>query len=342
MRSILILCCLLFILPLSVVKAQEAGNYDRIDEFVKTFPFQPTTAGDIKTFSRELKRQFQKPADLVRAAFFWIATNITYDCDGYRNKNGLYLVEDVLRQRKGVCAGYAALLQLFCDELGIPCVTIEGFATGIGVLSLEPDSLDTNHAWNAVSIDGQWKLIDATWASGSANEDCTKVFKTGVNERYFFSDPQQFIVTHLPDSSCWQLLPAPFTRHRFSDSLKTWAKARKDFDPYVPKDSIIRSTVGGKVRFLFTEKDTLNRVSIEVYKTPEEVDYITDTVSGKPGAYYFDYKVKRPGYYRVDISLFFEPGEDFVTAVGTTVQTYFLQVTGTRKGTIATKPKTPR
>jgi hypothetical protein len=82
--------------------------------------------------------------------------------------------------------------------------------------------LDT-HAWNAVQIDGEWKLIDITWASGTIkmkkqhlDKMMDKVFKVPYkqklkfkrkrNDDYFFAPPEKFILTHLPSAPAWQLL----------------------------------------------------------------------------------------------------------------------------------------
>jgi hypothetical protein len=52
------------------------------------------------------------------------------------------------------------------------------------------------HAWNAVKIEGSWRLVDVTWASQV----------TGVREGFFMVPPEQFIETHYPSHSDWQLL----------------------------------------------------------------------------------------------------------------------------------------
>jgi transglutaminase/protease-like cytokinesis protein 3 len=50
---------------------------------------------------------------------------------------------------------------------------LDGFAKGFGYKIGEPLSTP-NHAWNAVRIDGNWYLLDATWDAGVVGEKSNK------------------------------------------------------------------------------------------------------------------------------------------------------------------------
>ncbi|HNR17746.1 MAG TPA: transglutaminase domain-containing protein [Chitinophagaceae bacterium] len=314
------------IIAFCISVAQPSADYKRIDEFIRKYPIRVSVPGDIKVLAREIRSQSFNDEEKARAAFYWITHNISYDCEGYRLNNGLYELEDVLSQRKGICAGYAALMKFFCDELGVECVIVNGFATGIGVTSTDADSLKTNHAWNAVKIKGQWELVDPTWGSGSANSDCTKTFSS-FDEHYFLARPEDLIITHLPDSVRWQLLDTPLNRHQFSSSIAKW---KKETDPDELKDSVIQRNIGETVRFTFEKKDERNMICLSVFsKNSKEPTDLFDTLRvAANGSYYYDFKVKKPGYYRVDVSIFYYTGTES-ESIGTSVETYFLQVPAT-------------
>ena len=55
--------------------------------------------------------------------------------------------------KKGICLGYTSTFQLFMDMVGIPCMTVHGTAY----------SKTQEHAWNMVSLDGEWYCVDVTW-----------------------------------------------------------------------------------------------------------------------------------------------------------------------------------
>ncbi len=62
----------------------------------------------------------------------------------------------------------------------------------------------SDHAWNAVKINGDWKLIDVTWAAGAATGNPPK-FEFNFNDKYFFTDPDVFFLNHFPDDKRWLL-----------------------------------------------------------------------------------------------------------------------------------------
>ena len=91
--------------------------------------------------------------------------------------------------------------------------------------------------WNAVLVDGEWRLLDVVWASCSLvrrrvagwslidvdGERFTKEQEDEApgeksyttNEFFFLTDPDRFICTHLPDDPLWQLLPHPLSVVQF-------------------------------------------------------------------------------------------------------------------------------
>ncbi len=316
-------CCFLLLYHLLPAAAQSPARYKEIDDFIKADQLKVTTPADIKVFGRELKRLFTDDEIKARSAFFWLTQHIKYDCEGYRSGNVIYEPADVLAKGRAVCAGYAHLFKLFCDELGVECVIVNGFATGIGVRSVHADSLVTNHAWNAVKIKGQWKLVDPTWGSGSSNEDCTKSYQN-LNEFYFFTDPLEMIRTHFPDSTKWQLLSVPVNVSQFTDSIKSWKKA-DDWEE--PVDSLISKKTGETIHFRLEDLAPRNFFLLMVYNNKDSlIEEIHAPVTSFPdGVYRYGYKVKKSGMFRVDISLYYFTGGE-KEVIGTKIVTYRLKV----------------
>lgn len=59
-------------------------------------------------------------------------------------------INDFFREKKGVCQAYAdAYTYILKKKLNIDCYTL--------------GSVDLNHAWNVVKIDGEWYHVDVTW-----------------------------------------------------------------------------------------------------------------------------------------------------------------------------------
>ena len=318
----LLLCFFLLIFHWSPAAAQSAAKYKEIDAFIKADQLKVESPADIKVFGRELKRLFPEDEIKARAAFFWLSQHIKYDCEGYRS--GQYTVDpaEVLSKGIAVCSGYARLMKMFCDELGVECEVISGFATGISVDRVHPDSMKSNHDWNAVKIKGEWKLVDPTWGSGSANNDCTKIYPE-LNEKYFLSDPVFIIQSHLPEEEKWQLISAPYSARQFADSVNARENAAKREEH---RDSVIKRRVGETIRFRLPKEDLRNYFSVMVYnKSDSLIENLDLSVNiSSDGFYYCDYKVKRTGNYIIYVSLYYFTGKE-TEFEGTKNVTYLLQ-----------------
>ncbi|MGA2033134.1 MAG: transglutaminase domain-containing protein [Thermoguttaceae bacterium] len=151
----------------------------------------------------------------VKILHDWIAEYIAYDADTFLAGTTVDSSwQNTLRRRKAVCQGYAALLEKMCALAGIPCEIISGYGRGYGfALAAAENVRKTNHAWNAVYLQGQWYLVDATWDAGHLEQ---RSFRKGYGTAYLFLDPQQFLYAHFPADPRWQLIRPACTAERFA------------------------------------------------------------------------------------------------------------------------------
>ncbi|XP_009991830.1 PREDICTED: kyphoscoliosis peptidase [Chaetura pelagica] len=178
---------------------------------------------NFKSSVEELVRALLKPArtdlEKVRAIWMWICHHIEYDIVGYHDKSQLPSKPmEVLLAGKGICEGYAGLLEQMCSIAGIQCMKISGYSKGYGYKMGQTFTGDSDHAWNAVYLDGRWHLLDSTWGSGAVDDDFTK-FTFRYNEFYFLTHPALFINNHFPDNSNWQLLKPTLTLKEFENNM---------------------------------------------------------------------------------------------------------------------------
>lgn len=89
--------------------------------------------------------------------------------------------------RRGVCWDYAVLLHYLLSAQNIPCIIIRGYANSYLPDNIIPMVEDTNHAWNAVFVDGRWAFVDATWDSGNTYED--GIYLAGFSSLRYFDIP---------------------------------------------------------------------------------------------------------------------------------------------------------
>ncbi|MCG2418072.1 hypothetical protein K8089_03485 [Aequorivita sp. F47161] len=154
----------------------------------------------------------------VRAIYNWITANISYDNElrlSAALQNEFYTSEEkvlqkVLERKMALCGGFAFLFESLCKNVGIAAEVIHGFTkdySGKIVNSKKP-----NHTWNAVKIDGQWQLLDITWAISYGNNK-------GTDDFWFFTKPSNFIYTHYPMEQKWTLLEQSISLSEFQKPL---------------------------------------------------------------------------------------------------------------------------
>ena len=163
-----------------------------------------------------------------RAIFTWVSTNIANDYDAFtktkhrRQKlrkeplafeqwNRKYLptmFKNLLKKKKTACTGYAYLIRELSSLSGLDCRIVDGYGRTAHT-ALNETSV-ANHSWNAIELDGNWYLCDATWSAGSIRFEKEAIsFKPDFNDSYFLPDPKLFIKNHYPIDPQWALLEEP-------------------------------------------------------------------------------------------------------------------------------------
>lgn len=106
---------------------------------------------EIGAFTTTLVSSATSATDKYLKIFRWLYDNVTYNF----SDNSPYAV---FVNRKGVCQGYANLLEVMCESQGIPATIASGDLYQYGM----PGYLLGGHAWNYVYVDGTWHIADPT------------------------------------------------------------------------------------------------------------------------------------------------------------------------------------
>lgn len=200
------------IAPPSAKRKVASGNaFAKIDAHALATP--AAVEGDIDSLAAYLTVPAKNELEKARAIFRWITDRIAYDDAGYNSKNyGKADAESVLYARNGVCGDYAMLFKAMGEAAGLEVEDISGLSKGISYQ--EGGSMgESRHAWNAVKINGKWRLFDATWGAGHGNTVDGQLKSTkDFTPHWFDVDPSAFVLTHLPTDPQWQLLDQPLTQ----------------------------------------------------------------------------------------------------------------------------------
>ena len=208
------LCLFFFFISLTT----QSQDFSRVDNLVNTYPKFRSP----EKLAARIQKDFSSDIDKTRAAFKWLTNNISYSLrlaqSGRRSIEYKFyseqerisklqaikdkIVNDAFVNRIGVCEEYAQSLTKLCDLMGIESQVLKGNVRNSSN-EIGRNTNTTNHAWNVVKIDNQWKIIDATWASGySMNGKWVRDFSS-----YYFDIPINEVgKTHFPNDKKWQIL----------------------------------------------------------------------------------------------------------------------------------------
>jgi len=219
LKALVVLLCAFTCSALAQVRtAAPADTIDaRLYRYAKSAP--EDVAQDVDKLVDYLKQPASTPRDQVKAFAYWIMQNISYDINaffnGVVNADG---VSGTLHARKGVCQDYAELFKAMCDRADVPCHIISGFAKAF---DYKPGNKfnKSNHSWNMVYLDGDYRLLDLTWSSGYityVDDNWRYVIHPDIAQ--LFTKPEFFVEKHLPGDPKWQLLHYPVSMNTFMAS----------------------------------------------------------------------------------------------------------------------------
>ncbi len=198
-------------------------DYSDVDQKVMRYP----SFESVSDLGYRIQNDFPDDINRVRAAFFWVTQNLSYGKqleDNFRGESfGSYAfptstkaridnmvqskIDRAFNAKRGVCIDYSLLLNALFEQFGLKSRVITGISKS-EIKKAGSQSVFKDHSWNAVKVDGQWQLMDPTWASGLVDR-LNKRFYRLYEDHYFFTKPEEFVKTHFPINQEWQLLNRP-------------------------------------------------------------------------------------------------------------------------------------
>ena len=235
-------------------------NYNTIDNHAINTP--TLAEASVDSLAAYLVAPAKNEREKARSIFRWVTENIDYDVLGFFT--GSFddtSSKDVLKSRKSVCDGYSDIFSSLARSAGLEVASIAGYGKGYGYLPGENLSGPSNHAWNAVKINGSWYLVDCTWGAGYIDD--SKKYVRKFDDHYFMTPPSEFSYDHFPDDTRWQLLEHPLSKSEFEKQ----AFLKPEFFKYGLKlddrlEGTIRADNGANIS-IFAPDDVLLMAGLE-------------------------------------------------------------------------------
>ncbi|KAJ7132758.1 hypothetical protein C8R43DRAFT_895351 [Mycena crocata] len=182
-------------------------DFSQVDEHAALFPRR--TVSSVQQLAYDLTAPFESETEKARAIFFWLHLNVDYDTVAFFSGNLKPATADnVLQSGLAVCDGYAGLFAALAGHAGLQAHKVGGHGKGFGYAPLVPGAPvpredPTGHAWNAVCLDGEWRLLDACWGAGALMGGA---YTRRFAPVWFISTPAEFGKRHYPEDPSYQLI----------------------------------------------------------------------------------------------------------------------------------------
>lgn len=213
----------LFLMFTYISFGQVKSPYALIDAKMDKIPADLSTSTD--GIAKYINENFKSENDKIRAAWYWTASNISYDIENVASIDFKEVSPDKIKNavlsKKGVCIHYAEVFNDIAKKIGIKSYIIYGYTKQNGKVDI------LSHAWCVAKIDNTWWLFDPTWGSGYVQN---KKFFKKINNLNFKVAPNQFISTHMPFDYLWQFLNYTVTNQEFIDGKTQIDKTKSKFD----------------------------------------------------------------------------------------------------------------
>lgn len=136
--------------------------------------------------------------DKLKAISAWVSENIYYDRDAKESSvtRSTICIKNVLKERRTVCAGYAALFSALCEAQGIYTVNVRGTVTSDSISYEELADGAVNHEWCAAYIKDRWVWIDCVWDSGKKYANGQYYDESATSRMYFDISPLALSFNH--------------------------------------------------------------------------------------------------------------------------------------------------
>ncbi|OCK74232.1 hypothetical protein K432DRAFT_430149 [Lepidopterella palustris CBS 459.81] len=169
------------------------GLVDKSARFVNSLPLGTNSASLAQGY---VCRPYRSDVQRLRAIFTWVSERISWEEDF----EGEIDTRHVIQTRRGCSEEIAILVAEMCSSVGLHAEVIRGYLKTPGE-TLDLDMVARpNHYWNAVIVDGEWRIMDCSLA-GPTNPKRSQYSSAGsqvAESWWFLTRPMEICYTHVP------------------------------------------------------------------------------------------------------------------------------------------------
>ncbi|KAI5924695.1 hypothetical protein F4810DRAFT_113892 [Camillea tinctor] len=170
------------------------GQVDKNSRFISNLPPLTTAVTLATTY---VCRPYRSDVQRLRGIFTWVAEKIMWEDDF----EGDVDTRRVIQTKRGCAEEYATLVHEMCAAIGIPSEIVRGYLKTPGEVPETSIMPRSNHWWNAILIDNEWRMMDCCLASPS-NPRRSHYSSAGSGTAdfwWFLTRPTELCWTHIPE-----------------------------------------------------------------------------------------------------------------------------------------------
>lgn len=152
-------------------------------------------------------RPYRSDVQRLRAIFTWVSEKVTWEEDIDSNVDS----RRVIQAKRGSAEEVAVLVMEMCSAVGIHAEIVKGYLKAPGEIPELGVMPRSNHWWNAVLVDGEWRFMDCSLAAPSNPRRASYSSASGQTAEawWFLTRPTELCWTHVPEQHHHQHLCPP-------------------------------------------------------------------------------------------------------------------------------------
>jgi transglutaminase/protease-like cytokinesis protein 3 len=187
-------------------------SFSQVDKAARCITSLPNTITAAMLATGYVCRPYRSAVQRLRAIFTWCAERVSWDDDGMFNDYDEYIdTRRVIQTKRGSSREVSALIVEMCTAIGIHAEQVRGYLKSPGE-DLDLDAVTRpNHFWNAILVDNEWRILDASVASPTNPRRSlySSVSNTIAESWYFLAPPSEIAWTHVPYEEAQQHMIPP-------------------------------------------------------------------------------------------------------------------------------------
>ena len=183
-------------LPIREPTNFHAVNLQLVDKNARFLNSLPPMTNPTSLAQGYVCRPYRSDVQKLRAIFTWVSEKVAWEEDF----EGEVDSRRVIQMKRGCAEEVAVLVMDMCSSVGLHAEVVRGYLKTPGEI-LELDNRPRpNHWWNAVLVDGEWRIIDCSLASPT-NPKRAQYSSAGsqvAESWWFLARPMESCYTHIP------------------------------------------------------------------------------------------------------------------------------------------------